>query len=246
MKLSCSSRPFASSLHAGALTQLEWLDRCVDLAVDGVEWWTPHFPRTDADYLAELKKLCADRGLTVASLALEAPIAPDDVDACVDDAARWIDRAVALGAPVVRFACGAPTGSPGIAWRELIRGLKSLAGVAKDRNVTLALEPSDGTLVETPSACRRAMKECDSAWLRCALRLSRLRPELAGAEDWRALAGDAVLLACDAASIDAEPIRVAHAAQYVGFVTIDRVERAGDGPALRLATATLRRILHMI
>jgi sugar phosphate isomerase/epimerase len=246
MKLSCSSRPFASSLHAGALTQLEWLDRCIDLAVDGVEWWTPHFPRTDADYLAELKKLCVDRGLTVASLALDAPLRSDDVEACVADATAWIDRAVALGAPLVRFGCGAPVGSPGVAWRELIRGLKTLAGVAKDRNVTLALEPSEGSLVASPSECKRAMKECDSAWLRAALRLAQLRPDRADADEWRALAGDAVLLSCDAASIDADPLRVARAARYLGFVTIDQVDAAADGAALRLATATLRRILHMI
>lgn len=184
MKLCCSSAAFADAINAGRLTQLEWIDICSnELDVDGIEFDGPYFPRTDDDYLAQLKKLCVDRCLTVASLHVPLEFGGADVDASISAFLPWIDHALALGSPLVRFACAAvPEGSPGIAWRELVRGLKSICVEAKRRNVTLALERGDeGTLVVSPGDVRRALKECDSAWLRVAMRaddlVSPLTPE---------------------------------------------------------------------
>jgi len=56
-------------LARGELTQLEWLDLCAsELDLDGVLFDTRHFARTDADYLAQLKKTAVDLGLTVTGL----------------------------------------------------------------------------------------------------------------------------------------------------------------------------------
>ncbi|MGH8163526.1 MAG: hypothetical protein ACREP1_04245, partial [Rhodanobacteraceae bacterium] len=69
MKLACSSTAFDRELRDGDLTQLEWIDRCArELAADGLVFDVAHFPRTDADYLAQVKKMCADLGLTVAAV----------------------------------------------------------------------------------------------------------------------------------------------------------------------------------
>jgi sugar phosphate isomerase/epimerase len=241
MKLCCSSRSFARSLHSGALTQLEWIDRCAELAVDGVEFGAAHFPRTDLDYLAQLKKLCVDRGLTVASLALDLPFGTGDVDAQCADAAAWLDRAAALGAPLARIACGAPEGSPGVAWRELVRGLKTASAAAKDRNVTLALEGVDAMLVATPADARRAMKECDSAWLRLAIRMDRFASE--GPEGWRGLAGDAVILTCGGTIAPAAAIDAATASGYIGFVSLDEAGQGDEAGAVRRALGELRRAI---
>ncbi len=55
MKIACSSGAFAGPLAAGSLSQLEWLDACAnELEVDGVVFAADHFPRTDAEYLAQL------------------------------------------------------------------------------------------------------------------------------------------------------------------------------------------------
>ena len=74
MKLACASGLLHRAIEHGELTQLEFLDLCArELACDGVVLDVRHFPRTDDDYLAQVKKMAADRGLTIAALA----------DACV-------------------------------------------------------------------------------------------------------------------------------------------------------------------
>ena len=67
MKIAVSSAAFAAAFTAGTTTQLEWLDACAnELEVDGVVFALADFPRTDAEYLAQLKKSATDLGLTVA------------------------------------------------------------------------------------------------------------------------------------------------------------------------------------
>ncbi len=69
MKLACSSTAFDVFLRSGELTQLEWIDLCAyELAVDGVVFDVRHFPRTDTDYLAQVKKMAVDSGLDVAAI----------------------------------------------------------------------------------------------------------------------------------------------------------------------------------
>src|SRR5579862_1258427 len=70
MKLAVASSAFHRSLESGELTQLEFLDLCArDLACDGVVLDVRHFPRTDDDYLAQVKKMAVDRGLSIAALS---------------------------------------------------------------------------------------------------------------------------------------------------------------------------------
>ena len=218
MKLCCCSRVFAQSLQTGALTQLEWIDRTAELGADGIEFGASHFPRTDDDYLAQLKKLCVDLGLTVASIALDVRFAERDVDRDAGDVGEWIDRALALGAPLVRLRCGEPSGSPPIAWREAIRGFKIACARAKDRNVTLALQPADGSLVASAAEAKRALKESDSAWLRIALPAERLGGD--DAEAWLELS-DQIVFVTTAAAIAHDALARLRGAGYVGFVSLD-------------------------
>ena len=69
MKLACASSSLHRDIERGELTQLEFFDLCArELACDGVVLDVRHFPRTDDDYLAQVKKMAADRGLTIAAL----------------------------------------------------------------------------------------------------------------------------------------------------------------------------------
>ena len=234
MKISCCSRSYARALQSGALTQLEWIDRCAELAFDGVDFAASHFPRSDDDYLAQLKKLCADRGLTVTCVTSDAPFGAGDVDANVDQLGASIDMALALGAPLVRFACGSVSGSPGIAWRELIRGLKYVSARAKDRNVTLALAPAAGTLVASPSDVKRAFKECDSAWLRLAPALS-VCADPSG--EWAGVLSEAVIAVSDERS----PEGAYQTARSAGFIAFATLESSGpdEDAAVRSVLASL-------
>jgi hypothetical protein len=236
MKLCCSSGSYARVLQSGALTQLEWIDRCVELGFDGVDFAATHFPRTDDDYLAQMKKLCVDRGLTAACIAVDVAFGEGDVDAHVAEVEAWIDRAVALGVPLIRFGCGRAAGPAGVAWGELVRGLKNASAAAKDRNTTLAIEPRAKSLVATPSDVKRALKECDSAWLRVALPLDGPVAEVE--TDEKTLAEAAVI----AIARGEDASRAISACQRAGFIGFYSLESTGvdEDAALEAALARLR------
>jgi Xylose isomerase-like TIM barrel len=237
MKLCCSTAAFGREIDAGELTQLEWVDACAnDLDVDGVEFDGIYFPRTDDDYLAQLKKLCADLRLTVASVRSPVALGGADTDASLANFLPWIAHADAMGSPLLRFACATvPDGSPGIAWRELIRGLKAACVEAKRANITLALERGDdGSLVRSPADVKRAQKECDSAWLRIAARAD----DLIGDEsaDFRALLDETVIVT--ATSGDRQLVDVIRSSGYRGFVSL---ERSGTRPEINALVTAWRR-----
>jgi sugar phosphate isomerase/epimerase len=227
MKLCCSTAAFGRAIDEGGLTQLEWIDACSnDLDVDGVEFDGRYFPRVDDDYLAQLKKLCADRCLTVACMRSPVALGGADVDASIVSFLPWIAHAAALGSPLLRFSCaGAPDGSPGIAWRELIRGLKAVCVDAKSSNITLALERGEeGSLIASSADIRRAQKECDSAWLRIAARAE----DLVGADSATYLALLDETLIVTAQSPDRKLMDATVTSGYRGFVSLVRPGTQAD------------------
>jgi hypothetical protein len=160
MKIACSSATFSRQIQSGALTQLDWLDLCAnELEVDGVVFDAAHFPRRDAEYLAQLKKVATDLGLTVAAFASH--------DAFGADGGTDLDTALALGAPLAIVRAPAESDDPE-AWGAFTDALKGRAGDGKRLGVTLALRNAPGTLCPAPADLRRAAKDVDSAWLRFA------------------------------------------------------------------------------
>jgi len=161
VKIAISSSAFAHAIAASAMTQLEWLDACAnELEADAVVFEAAHFPRTDDEYLAQLKKLAVDLGLAVAAVS-----AGDLFEAGGD---RWLDVAERLGAPLAIAPAPRPTDDPG-AWGAFADCLKARSRDAKRRNVTLALPNVANTLCASSADLRRIAKDVDSAWLRYAL-----------------------------------------------------------------------------
>lgn len=159
MKLACASSAFDALLCSGALTQLEWVDHCAhDFGLDGAVFDVRHFPRTDDDYLAQIKKTCADLGLCVAALRED-----DLVTLPERDAASVFQRALALGAPLVACALPNETAMP---LADAQESLSRCCSLAKKANVTLALRNRPQTFAAGAADLKRSAKEADSAWLR--------------------------------------------------------------------------------
>lgn len=209
MKIACSSASFASALRAGTLTHLEWLDACAnELEVDGIVFGAGELPRDDAEYLAQLKKLAVDLGLGVAAV---------DADATLDgEAERWLDIAATLGAPLVMGRAPATRDDP-TAWGAFTDCVRHAAGVAKRRNVTLALRNAPGTLCASVADCKRLVKDVDSAWLRYAL------------------ASDAFGAADDVQTLLAKSVIATHA-----IADLDAFATAGDVGGAHLVDALAR------
>ena len=221
MKLACTSAAFARAFDRGDLTQLEWLDVCArELECDGVVLDVRHFPRTDDDYLAQIKKMAADLGLCIAALTDDSAFTGGDVR----DALRM---ALAIGTPLLAGRLAADTACT---WSEQLERLNEATGAAKAANVTLAVRNAAGSFAASVHDCKRVSKETDSAWLRYGL---DPRAFEAGSDPGD-LRSKAVLLFWDDA---AEP-DVAPWEEFRGFVSLDRP--AGDTSRAEMQRAMRR------
>jgi len=223
MKLACTSGAFHRDFETGDLTQLEFLDAAArEMDSDGVVLDDRHFPRTDADYLAQLKKTATDLGLCIAALA------SDDFFSADEGPMRAaIDRALALGAPLLAGRLGAETAFP---WTEQLGKLSVASALAKSANVTLALRNSANTFAASVHDCKRVSKETDSAWLRYGIDPAAFDT----ASDPQALAAKTVLLWWDA---QREP-QPASWETFHGFVVLDRAQ--GDATRAEMKNAISR------
>jgi len=164
MKVAVSSASFGSAFSAGTLTQLEWLDLAAnELEADGAVFDHRDFPRTDVEYLAQLKKVAADLGLSVAAVAAGPEAFEDDGPLAL---------ASALGAPVLVVRAPEATEDPD-ARVALVVKIKARARDAKRLGVVLALRNVAGTMCSSLDAVRRLAYDVDSSWLRFALDLSQ-------------------------------------------------------------------------
>jgi hypothetical protein len=195
MKVAISSSSFAAALGAGELTQLEWLEGCASaLGADGVVFDRAHFPRTDAEYLAQLRKVAIDLGLV--------PLAVEDANLLSGDAAaasETVDIAVGIGALFALTALPPPGPVPPATFVATVDAAKAVVRAAKAGNITVLIEVVGGTLGADLAGLRHFRKDVDSAWVGLALPAAADQREL-GSRD-RALAA-IVDARADLATID--------------------------------------------
>jgi sugar phosphate isomerase/epimerase len=212
MRLACASSAFGRAFERGDLTQLEFVDACArELSCDGVVLDVRHFPRLDNDYLAQIKKMTTDLGLTVAAFA--------DDDLFFADAeamASALERTWRLGAPLVTARLAREND---VSWSEQIESIGRACALAKGANVTIAVRNAPGTYAATEHDCKRLVKEADSAWLRLGLQPSALDV----AADPSKLAAHTVLLFGEAGT-PPQSDRVEAFAHFRGFLALDRAD----------------------
>lgn len=223
MKLACSSTAFDALLRSGELTQLEWIDVCAqELAADGVVFDVRHFPRTDTDYLAQVKKMAADLGLTVAAFRHDGFFEADETHM---EAALGI--ALALGAPLL--SCPLPTETER-SWSDVQAALGRATSLAKRHNVTIALRNLAHTFAATSQEMKRAAKEADSAWMRFGPHFAHLD----AASEPASILANTVLVWHEMASGDLRALTLL-LAHYRGFVALDHAQGLAQPESMRAA-----------
>jgi len=220
VKLACSSSAFRLAIESGDLTQLEFLDHAARaLECDGVVLDVRQFPRTDDDYLAQIKKMAADLGLSIAAVADDGFFSAGEAEM-----GRALELALAVGAPLLAGRLAAETA---FSWSDQLAKLNDATGLAKKANVTLAVRNAPSTFAATSHDCKRVSKEADSAWL-------RFGPEPAqfdAASDLAAVAQKTVLLWRELH----EPASAAGWEHFRGFVALDRTEGTSTIPEMQNA-----------
>jgi hypothetical protein len=226
VKLACASSALHRAIERGDLTQLEFIDLCAqELAADGVLLDVRHFPRDDVDYLAQVKKMAADRGLSIAAITDS-----EFFDADGDRMNETLRVAVAVGAPLVAAPLAEETR---FSWSEQLARLGAASSAAKSHNVTLAVRNAPRTFAATTHDCKRVAKETDSAWL-------RFGPEpraFDAASDPSSLAANSVLLWSNVGDETERSVGdVIHGfAQFRGHLSLD--EPSGDAATSELQSA---------
>ncbi|MBV8198865.1 MAG: TIM barrel protein [Candidatus Eremiobacteraeota bacterium] len=219
MKLACASGAFDRAIASGELTQLEFLEVCAhQLTCDGVVLDARHFPRSDDDYLAQIKKLATDWGLSIAALSDSRffGASPEEME-------RTLARALALGAPLIAAPLGRLLDG---SWSDQLERLNAATALAKAHNVTLAVRNVPDTFAAGTHDYRRTAKEADSAWL-------RYGPEpqaLEAGSDAGALRDNTVLLWSDAATQTERSIADVTTGfrGFLGFLAVDHRDGAAD------------------
>ena len=167
MKLAATSASLHREIDRGELTQLEFLDLCArELPCDGVVLDVRHFPRTDEQYLAQIKKMAADTGLTIAAV--------QDDGFVVRDASAMqsmLGIAATIGAPLLATQLSLQTQH---SWSDEAQQLGDATKYAKGFNVTLAIRNVADTFCATAADVKRTLKETDSAWARAAFDFATL------------------------------------------------------------------------
>ncbi len=238
MKLACASTSFARAFQNGDLTQLEWLDWCSRELVDGVVCDIEHFPRFDSDYLAQVKKVAADCGLTVAAVWSRDFFSRDA--SAMQSALQLADT---IGAPLL----SAPMQSEvQTSWPQAMQRVSVAVRLAKTTNITLAARNQANTLVAGGHELKRLSKEADSAWLRYALEVDALDV----ASEPRDLLEKTVMLwhVHEAAEIDSDEFPKTRrtldlADRFHGFLTIDIAGGAADAATMRNALRKWRTLI---
>jgi hypothetical protein len=162
VRIAVSSSTFRRPLAAGELTQLEWVERCASvLGADGVVADVVDFPRTDAEYVAQLRKVAVDLGLV--PLALDAAGLIDPAGAVRE---HVLGLACGFGALFVRTALPPPGEVPPATFVEAVAAAKALSRAAKAVNVTVLVVPAPGTIGADLAGVKHLLKDTDSAWLR--------------------------------------------------------------------------------
>ena len=163
VRIAVSSSTFRRPLAAAELTQLEWLERCASvLGADGVLAAVEDFPRRDAEYVAQLRKVAIDLGLV--PFGLDAPGLLEPAAAAEREAVLAL--ATGFGAAVLRTTLPPPGEVPPAMFVEVVGLAKAFARAAKAANVTVLVAEAPGTLGADFDGVKHLLKDVDSAWLR--------------------------------------------------------------------------------
>jgi sugar phosphate isomerase/epimerase len=181
MRVGCAAYSFRQYLTKGEMSLEGFLEKAVEMKLNGVELTAYYFPSTDDDYLYALKRRCYQLGLQVSAAAVGNRFT--DADAAeraqqIQYVKDWLDVSVKLGAPCLRvFAGGVPEGHTEAEARQwTIDGLKECGEYAASRGVLVALE-NHGGVTSTADQVIDLIESVDSEWVRVNLDTGNFRQD---------------------------------------------------------------------
>lgn len=152
------------------MTLLDFVKFCGEQDLEGTELTAYYFPEeVTEEYLGSLKKLTAKNGLEVSGTAIGNDFCvpdPEKLQAELDRAKLWIDRAATIGAPVIRVFAGkvhkGETEESSI--ERCAETMNKALEYAAEKKVKLALE-NHGGITATPEQMMKIIEKIQpSPW----------------------------------------------------------------------------------
>jgi sugar phosphate isomerase/epimerase len=169
MKISCCGYSFRQYLKDGGMSLEDFLDKAVEMGIDGVELTAYYFPTTETDYLSKLKREVFLRGLDISGTAVGNNFCQADPQRRreqIEMVKRWVDISYHLGAPCMRvFAGGVPEGhTEEEAFGWVVDALRECVEYTAPKGVILALE-NHGGITSTADQVLKIYNAVSSEWL---------------------------------------------------------------------------------
>jgi len=151
------------------MTLEEFLQKGVEMGLDGVELTAYYFKTTDDEYLYHIKRQAYLLGLDISGTAVGNNFCRADAEERAQQIQMvkdWVDISVKLGAPCMRiFAGGVPSGhTEEEAFQWCVDSVKECVDYAIPRGILLALE-NHGGITGTAEQTIKILEAVDSEWL---------------------------------------------------------------------------------
>jgi len=169
IKIGCAAYSYRQHLQSGAMSLDDFVEKCYEMGLDGVELTGYYFPTREKSYLRRLRRLALSMGLCISGAAAGSNFCRPEEAARrkeVETVGEWVEVARELGAPCLRvFAGAAPEGcgmEQATAW--VVEALKECAEIGREAGVVIALENHGGVTARAESVVRM-VGEAGSEWL---------------------------------------------------------------------------------
>lgn len=160
---------FRKQFEAKTMTYEKLIRYVSELGLDGMDTTAYWFPDTSDQTLASLRRTAYKQGVSLYSIAVRVRLCqptPELQRAEVENAKKWVDVAMKLGATHVRvFGGSVPKGATeaqAIGWA--VEVLKRSAEYAGSQGIILGVE-DDGGLTTTAEPTVEIVKQADSPWV---------------------------------------------------------------------------------
>jgi sugar phosphate isomerase/epimerase len=164
----CCAYSYQKYFNAGSMTMESFIQKAVDLGVQGVDITTYWLKSTEPEYLASLRHLAFKNGMSLSGIAIRTEMCQAGGAIRAEETHRiqqWVDTAELLGAPHVRvFAGNLPGGASekqGIEW--VVEGMKPACDYAAKRGITLGIE-NHGGMTARASTTVEILRRVDSPY----------------------------------------------------------------------------------
>lgn len=164
----CCAYSYRKYLQPGPMTMEQFIEKAVELRVDGVDMTGYYFKSTDPVYLASLRRLAYSKGVAFSGAACGVNMVDADAAKRAQAGAeirKWVDIADALGAPHLRiFAGKLPPGATlqqSIGW--VVEAMKAGCEYSGRKGITLGVEDHSG-VTQQADVCIEIMHRVNSPY----------------------------------------------------------------------------------